>query len=57
MVEFPTEQFNEINRHLLLLFEHCQTAEAVLAQQATTKQVAALKEILKNEQRQRNAER
>jgi len=49
MTEFPTEEFNEINRCLFLLFDWCNSAEAIIAQQAATKSVAELKEILEKE--------
>jgi len=49
-MEFPTEHFNEINRWLFLLFDWCRSDEAIRAQQAATKRVNELKEILKKEQ-------
>ena len=54
MEEFPTEHFNEINRFLFLLFDFCKSAEAIIAQQAATKEIAELKEILKKEQRRKD---
>ena len=51
MKEFPAEEFNEINRLLFLLFDWCKTDEAIRAQQAATKNVNELKEILEKEAR------
>jgi len=45
----PIEITNEINRLLFLLFDFCKTDEAIRAQQAATKYVNELKEILKKE--------
>ena len=52
-MEFPTNEFCEIERNLLLIFNWCKTDDAIRAYEAAVKRTRELRATLKKEREKR----